>query len=78
MDPRIRMHDQLETLFGDAVTGSATFKGRQESSKAKHLIEDPERAAEEIETPPEVKASEAHLELMELFKEEGDYKGCKS
>ena len=42
----------------------------------KQVIEDPERQ-DEIENTPEVKASEAHLELMELFTEEADFKGCK-
>jgi len=42
----------------------------------KQVIEDPERQ-DEIENTPEVKASEAHLELMELFTEEADFKGSK-
>jgi hypothetical protein len=39
-------------------------------------IEDPERVAvhdDLILEPAEVKASEAHLELMELFREDADY-----
>ena len=43
-------------------------------------IEDPERGAvheDLILEPAEVKASEAHLQLMELFREDADYSGCK-
>lgn len=39
-------------------------------------IEDPERGAvheDLILEPAEVKASEAHLQLMELFREDADY-----
>ena len=39
--------------------------------------EDPERAEEIEGGGPEVKASEAHLELMQLFTEEADFKRCK-
>jgi len=83
MDPRIRMHEQLEGLLGEAVVGNASHVrsgatgGPGVVTKAKHVIEDPERAADDLESPPEVKASEAHLELMELFKEDADFKGCK-
>jgi hypothetical protein len=43
MNPAIRLHEDLENIFGAAVTGNA-------DRKVKHqVVEDPERAQEELE-----------------------------
>ncbi len=54
--------------------------GRGGGKGHKGAIEDPERVVvhdDLLLEPAEVKASEAHLELMELFREDADYQGCK-
>ena len=69
MDPKIRMHEQLEGLFSNATSSSLNSKMMKQK-----MIAEGEAPEDENEI---AKASEAHFEIMDLFKEGSDFKGCK-